>query len=197
MVRPKRPLVVIVGGAKVADKLGVLQYFRKKADWFLLGGGPANTLLAMRGMNVKKSLKDEDGNVAAIRDIARYPNLALPVDYVWRGNAIVDLGPKSCAMFVKKIAKARTIVWSGPLGLTDMRAYEKGSLAIARAIAKNRNALSVAGGGETVMFLKRVRLDGKFTFISTGGGAMLDFLAGEKLPGIVALGKNKFVKNEI
>lgn len=186
MVRPKRPLVMVVGGAKVSDKLDVLRYFRNKANWFLLGGGPANTILAVHGMNVKKSLRDKHGNTVAIKTIARYSNLVLPVDYVWRRDAIVDVGPKSCAAFKRKIAGAKTIVWSGPLGLIDMRAYE-GSLKIAQAIAKNRKALSVAGGGETVMFLKRVRLDQKFTFVSTGGGAMLEFLAGKKLPGIEAL----------
>jgi 3-phosphoglycerate kinase len=191
MVRPKRPLVVAVGGAKVLDKLGVLQYFRNKADWFLLGGESANTMLAVRGMDVKNSLRDEDGAAAAIKAIARYPNLVLPVDYVWRKDAIVDIGPKSCSLFKKKIAAARTIVWSGPFGLIDVRPYEWGSLKIAKAITNNRKALSVAGGGETVMFLRRVRLDKKFTFISTGGGAMLDFLAGKKLPGIVALGSLK------
>ena len=183
---------MVVGGAKVSDKLGVLRYFRKKADWFLLGGGPANTMLSARGINVKKSLKDDGKHSPAIRAIAKYPNLALPIDYVWQGNAIVDVGPKSCAAFKKKIAQARTIVWSGPFGLIDVRPYDRGSLRIARAIAQNRKALSVAGGGETVMFLKKAHLDKKFTFISTGGGAMLDFLAGKKLPGIAALYNNKF-----
>ena len=180
MVRPKRPLVVVVGGAKVADKLGVLRYFRKKADWFILGGGPANTHAFCPRHGRKKSLRDTDGT-AAIKAIAKYSNLILPVDYVWHKDMIVDVGPKSCAVFQKKIAGARTIVWSGPFGLIDVRPYDRGSLAIARAIAKNRKALSVAGGGETVMFLRRVRLEKRFTFISTGGGAMLDFLP-EKLP---------------
>ena len=187
MVRPKRPLVMVVGGAKVSDKLGVLRYFRTKADWFLVGGGPANTLLAVRGMNVKRSLREQGGDTAAVRKISRYPNLILPVDYVWHKNAIVDIGPATCAAFANKIAGARTIVWSGPLSLIDVKLYERGSRKIAAAIARNRKALSSAGGGETVMFLKKIRLDKKFTFISTGGGAMLDFLAGEKLPGIEAL----------
>ena len=191
IARPKRPLVMIVGGAKVSDKLGVLRYFRNKADWFLLGGGPANTMLAARGMDVKISLRDKDGDVAAISAIAKYPNLELPVDYRWRAEAIVDVGPKSCAAFKKKIAAAKTIVWSGPFGLIDVRPYDKGSRSVAKAIAENHRALSVAGGGETVMFLKRICLDKKFTFISTGGGAMLDFLAGQKLPGIEALKKHR------
>ncbi len=189
---PMRPLVMVVGGAKVSDKLGVLHHFRNKADWFLLGGGPANTMLAVRGIDVKKSLRDDDSDVAAIRNIARYPNLVLPIDYTWCKNAIVDIGPKSRTAFCKRIAAAGTIVWSGPLGLIDVPPYDRGSRAIAEAIAKNRTALSVAGGGETVMFLKKTRLDKKFTFISTGGGAMLDFLAGEKLSGIEALEKGRY-----
>ena len=189
VARPKRPLVMVVGGAKVSDKLGVLRYFRNKADQFLLGGGPANTMLAIHGIDIKKSLEDRRGDVAALRKIAQYPNIILPVDYMWEKEAIVDIGPKTDALFTKKIKKAKTIVWSGPLGLIDRRPYQQGSLRIARTIAKNRKALSVAGGGETVMFLRRIHLDKKFTFISTGGGAMLHFLAGEKLPGIVALGK--------
>lgn len=189
MIRPKRPLIVIVGGAKVADKLGVLRYFRDKADRFLLGGGPANTMLAARGMDIKKSLRDRDGKTVAIKAIANYPNLVLPVDYVWHRDMIVDIGQRSCAASEKTIAGARTIVWSGPFGLIDVHPYERGSLKIATAIAKNRKALSVAGGGETVMFLRRVHLEKRFTFISTGGGAMLDFLAGKKLPGIAALNK--------
>jgi phosphoglycerate kinase len=192
MMRPKRPLIVVVGGAKVTDKLGVLHYFRNKADWFLLGGGPANTMLAARGVDVKRSLKDTGENAAEIKAVAGYSNLVLPFDYAWSKDAIVDIGPKSSVMFGKKLSEAKTIVWNGPFGLIDVPPYGQGSLSIARAIARNRKALSVAGGGETVMFLKRVRLDKKFTFISTGGGAMLDFLAGKKLPGIIALGfKNK------
>jgi phosphoglycerate kinase len=187
MQSPKKPLIMIIGGAKVSDKLGVLHYFRNRADWFILGGGPANTMLSVRGVNVEKSLRDNDDDVAEIRKITHYPNLVLPVDYAWYKNAIVDVGPKSRAAFCKKIATAKTIVWSGPLGLIDVPPYDKGSRAVAQAIARNRAALSVAGGGETVMFLKKIRLDKKFTFISTGGGAMLDFLAGKKLPGIEAL----------
>ncbi len=186
MTKLKLPLVMIVGGAKVSDKLGVLRYFRTTADRFLLGGGPANTLLAARGMNVRKSLKD-NSNRAAVKKIAGYSNVILPIDYIWRKNAIVDIGPATISLFAEKIKGAQTIVWSGPLGLIDKKPYREGSLHIARAIVKNRKAISVAGGGETVMFLKRIYLDKKFTFISTGGGAMLDFLAGKKLPGIEAL----------
>ena len=111
----------------------------------------------------------------------------MPIDYLWKNDMILDIGRKTEALFGKKIGAAKTILWSGPLGLIDTKPCDRGSRSIAAAIAKNRKALSVAGGGETVMFLKRIHQDKKFTFISTGGGAMLDFLAGEKLPGIKAL----------
>jgi 3-phosphoglycerate kinase len=189
MQKPKHPFVFIVGGAKAADKLGVIRYFKNKADWFLLGGGPANTILSLQGMDVKKSVKDEDEDLNAVKKIAAYKNIILPVDFKWRGEQILDIGQKTIVAFSKKIAQAKTILWSGPLGLIEEKAYRRGSFALARAVTKNRRALSITGGGETVMFLKKVRLDKKFSFISTGGGAMLDYLAGKRLPGIMALEK--------
>jgi phosphoglycerate kinase len=190
MAIPRHPLVIILGGAKASDKLGVIAYFKKKADCFLLGGGPANTILESRGMDIKKSLEDSDPKDAStIKRIAAYPMVLVPQDFVWHKNAIVDWGPKTLRSFGEKIARAKTILWSGPVGLIDRKPFDYGSAAIARDITKNRKAFSVAGGGETVMFLKKIRLDKKFGFISTGGGAMMDFLAGEKLPGIEALKK--------
>jgi phosphoglycerate kinase len=193
---PKHPVVLVLGGAKASDKLGVIANFKRKADWFLLGGGSANTALWLDGMDVKGSLKDTDKKeLPVLGKIARYKNVVLPTDFVWgraggaAQPAILDVGPKTVAAFGKKIAAARTIIWSGPLGLIEKPRFAKGSVAVARAIARNRRAFSVSGGGETVMFLKQYKLDKKFSFISTGGGAMVDFLAGEKLPGIEALGK--------
>lgn len=185
---PKHPMVLVLGGAKAADKLGVIAYFKKKADWFLLGGGGANTVLWLKGMDVRDSIKDSDPkDLRALRALAAQKNVVLPTDFVWSGGRILDVGPKTAAAFCKKIAAARTIVWSGPLGLIEKKKYTKGSVAVARAIGRNRRAFSVSGGGETVMFLKKYKLDKKFSFISTGGGAMVDFLAGKKLPGIEAL----------
>jgi phosphoglycerate kinase len=185
---PKHPLLFIVGGAKAADKLGVIHYFKNKADWFLLGGGPANTMLQLRGYDIERSLADSDPkDLKELKAVARYKNLILPDDCIWHDDAILDIGAKTVKSFNEKIAAAKTIIWSGPLGMTDKKAYEHGSILVARAIAKNRSAFSVAGGGETVQFLKKHRFDKKFSFVSTGGGAMLDFLAGEKLPGIEAL----------
>lgn len=188
MKKPKRPLVVILGGAKASDKLGVIAYFKKITDWFLLGGGPANTIMWLKGIDVKKSVRDTDPkDVKAMKDLSTYKSIVLPQDFVWSGSLILDFGPKTIKAFNEKIMKAGTILWSGPLGLIEKKKFTKGSIAIARAIGRNRKAFSVAGGGETVMFLKEYGLDKNFSFISTGGGAMVDFLAGRKLPGIEAL----------
>lgn len=188
IARPRHPVVLVLGGAKASDKLGVIAYFKRKADWFLLGGGCANTILWIDGTDVKRSIKDTDPKtLSSFRKIAGYPNVVLPTDFAWSHDAILDLGPKTAAAFAKRIASARTIIWSGPLGLIEKKRYAKASVAVARAIGRNRRAFSVSGGGETVMFLKRYKLDAKFSFISTGGGAMVDFLAGKKLPGIEAL----------
>lgn len=188
MIRPRRPLVLILGGAKAADKLGVITYFKKKADWFLLGGGPANTILSLKGVDVKKSVKDSDPrDIKKMAELSRYKSVVIPQDFVWHNGSILDLGPKTIKIFSTKIAQAGTILWSGPMGMIEKKAFTRGSVALVRAIAKNHRAFSIAGGGETVMFLKQYKLDTKFSFISTGGGAMIDFLAGKKLPGIVAL----------
>lgn len=194
MKNPLRPLVFIAGGAKVSDKLGVLKYFKNRADWFLLGGGPANTVLSLRGIDVKKSVHDTDAkDIKEVAAFSRSKKVMIPEDFRWHGDFIWDIGPKTVAAFGEKIAAAKTIVWSGPLGLIEKPSFASGSIAAARAVARatarRRGAFSLAGGGETVMFLKKYKLDKKFSFISTGGGAMLDFLAGKKLPGIVALDK--------
>lgn len=188
IVAPKHPVVLVLGGAKASDKLGVIAYFKKKADRFLLGGGCANTMLSLAGIDVKNSIKDSDPKeLATLRRIAALSSVTLPIDVAWGGDKILDVGPKTARAFAQKIAAARTIIWSGPLGLIEKPQYAKGSMAVARAIGRNRRAFSVSGGGETVMFLKKYKLDKKFSFISTGGGAMVDFLAGKKLPGIEAL----------
>jgi phosphoglycerate kinase len=187
-VHPKHPLVVITGGAKAHDKIGVLKFFRKKADRFLIGGASANTLLHLSGTDVGKSKIDEDpADQKRLKEVLAYKNITLPVDWIMSKDRILDIGPKTAALFASHIKRARTIIWSGPLGYIEKKRFSEGSLSVARAIAKNRKAFSVTGGGETVMFLKAHKLDKKFSFISTGGGAMVDFLADEKLPGIDAL----------
>ena len=186
MTSPKQPLVVVLGGAKAGDKLGILKFFRKRAKWLLLGGGPANTLLAIKGVNIKDSIAERK-HLSDFKPLLSYRNLIIPVDFVFSVRKILDVGPKTAKMFKDKIAKARTIIWNGPLGLIEKPKFVEGTLTVVRAIVKNRHAFSLTGGGETVTFLKKYKLDKKFSFVSTGGGAMLEFLAGKKLPGIEAL----------
>ncbi len=203
VVAPKHPVVLILGGAKASDKLGVIKHFRTsgKADRFLLGGGSANSVLELRGFDVKDSLRESDPRtLAVLTPLAKDKKVIVPEDFIWGAGSdkkkVLDIGPKTTARFAKEIAAARTIIWSGPLGFIEKKAYAKGSIAMARAIGRNRKAFSLTGGGETVMFLKKYKLDKKFSFISTGGGAMLDFLAGEKLPGIEALRRAKSNKTK-
>lgn len=185
---PVQPFVFVLAGGKAGDKLGIIKYFKHKAKWFLLGGAAANAILKIKGMDVGKSkVDDNEKDAPDLQMIARLKNVVLPVDFRFRGGLILDAGPKTVRLFGRALRSARTIIWSGPLGVIEKKQYEQGSLGVARAIAKNRKAFSVAGGGETVMFLKKYKLDKKFSFISTGGGAMIDFLAGKKLPGIEAL----------
>ncbi|MEK9180523.1 MAG: phosphoglycerate kinase [Patescibacteria group bacterium] len=190
MKKPKKPLVLVLGGGKAADKMGAIQFFKNKATNILLGGAPANTIYLLEGADIKKSLADRNpDDLKRLRRIIKYKNLVLPLDFIFHNNSILDVGQRTMGLFALRISKARTIIWSGPLGLIEKKPYDRGSLAIAKSIAQNRKAFSLAGGGETVMFLKKHGLDKKFSFISTGGGAMLDFLAGKKLPGIEALRK--------
>ena len=188
MRRPKRPLAVIVGGAKAEDKLGLLHYFKHKADWIMLGGATANAMLRIKGVEVGSSLaahgieKNPD-----VREIEKFPHLVLPIDWKAERGKIFDIGAKTEALFAKKIAGAQTIIWNGPLGLMEKKKFAHGSVAIANMIIANKRAFRLVGGGETVGFLYQHHLEHKFDFVSTGGGAMLDFLSGRKLPGIRAL----------
>ncbi len=192
MSKPKRPLLLVVGGGKAHDKLGVLRRFEKKADKILLGGAAGNTLLKLKGVDVNGSLVDEEKkDYPFLRRFLRGRKAVLPVDWRAEKGAILDIGPKTEKLFAAHIHRARTIVWSGPLGFIEKKKFESGSLALAKAITGNRRAFSITGGGETVAFLRKHKLHKKFGFISTGGGAMLQFLAGEKLPGIAALEKGE------
>jgi len=191
MKRPRRPFVLVVGGAKAEDKLGILHFFEKRADSMLLGGASANTILGLRGVNVAGSKFDADPkDHAMLARLAALKKVISPMDERRDGKGVVlDIGPRTEKFYADIIKKAGTILWSGPMGYFEKKAFAHGNLAIAKAITANRRAFSVTGGGETVMFLKKHKLDKKFSFISTGGGAMLEFLAGEKLPGIEALRK--------
>ncbi len=208
---PERPFVAVLGGAKVSDKIEVVQNLMKLADAMLIGGAMAYTFLKSEGKPVGKSLVENDKLELArgLLDEARSRKfrLLLPVDHVlaqsidstttkttdiadtpddWMG---LDVGPKTIELFGKEISKARTIVWNGPLGMFENPAFAQGTLAMARAVAAatKAGATSIVGGGDSVAAVEQSGLANQISHISTGGGASLEFLAGEKLPGVEAL----------
>jgi phosphoglycerate kinase len=208
---PERPFVAVLGGAKVSDKIEVVQNLMKLADTMLIGGAMAYTFLKSEGKPTGKSLVENDkldlarGLLDAARN--RKFKLLLPVDHViaespdstatkvidisttpdgWMG---LDIGPKSVELFGQEIARARTVVWNGPLGMFERPAFAHGTLRIAKAVAAatQSGATSIIGGGDSVAAVEQAGVADQISHISTGGGASLDFLAGEKLPGVEAL----------
>jgi phosphoglycerate kinase len=209
---PERPFVAILGGAKVSDKIEVVQNLMKLADAMLIGGAMAYTFLKSQGLPVGKSLVENDKLDLArgLLDEARTRKfrLLLPVDHVLAEsiestvaakitdiastpeNLIgFDVGPKTITEFSAEISKARTIVWNGPLGMFEKPAFAQGTLAMARAVAAATvaGATSIVGGGDSVAAVEQSGVANQISHISTGGGASLEFLAGEKLPGVEAL----------
>ncbi|HTS11024.1 MAG TPA: phosphoglycerate kinase [Candidatus Limnocylindrales bacterium] len=208
---PDRPFVAVLGGAKVSDKIEVVRNLMKLADAMLIGGAMAYTFLKSQGRPVGKSLVEND-KLDLARDLlheaeSRNFRLCLPVDHViaenpdsavtkivdvdqtpdgWMG---LDVGPKTVAAFEKEIAGARLIVWNGPLGKFERPAFSQGTLAIARAVAAatSKGATSIVGGGDSVAAVEKTGVASQISHISTGGGASLEFLAGETLPGVEAL----------
>lgn len=184
-------LIIIIGGAKAKDKIEVISNFVKKSKYILLGGGSGNTMLFLKGINIYNSLYEKDEKILKkFKKLLKYKNIICPVDSQIYKNQILDIGPKTIDIFKEKIKKADTVIWSGPLGMIENKKFAKGSLEIAKSIVKNKKINSIVGGGETIMFLKKYKLDKKIKFISTGGSAMLEFLSGKKLPGIEALKQN-------
>jgi phosphoglycerate kinase len=208
---PDHPFVAILGGAKVSDKIEVVQNLMKLADTLLIGGAMAYTFLKSQGLPIGKSLVEND-KLDLARELlegARRRNFrfVLPVDHVVAESPNsaetsitdiaqtpenlmgLDIGPKTIALFNEQIKSARTIVWNGPLGIFEKPAFAQGTLAIARAVAaaSSAGATSIVGGGDSVAAIEHSGLASKISHISTGGGASLEFLAGEKLPGVEAL----------
>ncbi|MGC9046512.1 MAG: phosphoglycerate kinase [Minisyncoccia bacterium] len=200
----KHPFVIIIGGAKISDKIGVIQNFIKKADYFLLGGGPANTFFAAQGIPIGNSLVDNSilgsfirGSTSKIlKLISKEVNsrkIILPSDVKISDRKILDIGERTTQSYNAIIKKSKTIIWNGPMGMFEKKEFENGTFGIWQAIIKNKKANIVIGGGETVASLQKFRIQNpklkinKNIFISTGGGAMLDYLSGKKLPGIEAL----------
>ncbi len=206
LFEPKHPFFIIIGGAKVSTKIKVIEKFLDKADKLLLGGAIVNTVFASQGINLGKSLIEEKMfNVVDRLDLAG-GKIQLPVDFVtWaeldleqaqvRGvndvkenESVFDIGPETIKLFSKLIQEAKMIVWNGPLGLVEKEPFNKGSEAIAKAVTESR-AYSIVGGGDMVAFIRHMGLEKNFSYVSTGGGAMLDYLAEGTLPGIEALKK--------
>ncbi|NWF94227.1 MAG: phosphoglycerate kinase [Syntrophaceae bacterium] len=210
LVSPERPYVAILGGAKVSDKIGVIENLLSRVTTLLVGGGMAYTFLKARGIDVGKSLVENDQigfsldllrraegkvkfllpsdhvaaermDVQARREVVR--NEKIPSDWV-----CLDIGPETIKLFSEEIRSARTIVWNGPLGVFEMEPFSQGTFAIAKAIASS-SAFSIVGGGDSVAAVNKAGVAEKISHISTGGGASLEFLEGKRLPGIEALKK--------
>ncbi len=213
---PQRPFVVILGGAKVSDKINVINALLEKADTIIIGGGMAYTFRKLvQGITLGKSLyKPEWEPIAAAalaKAQARGVKFLIPVDalitdrfdfpsqqvgetrYTQPGESIpddwegVDIGPESVTLFSAEIARARTVLWNGPMGVFEIPACAKGTFDIAHAIAANREAKTIIGGGDSVKAVKKAGVADQVTFISTGGGASLELLEGKVLPGVAAL----------
>lgn len=207
--KPKRPFVLLVGGLKMADKLPVLEALLPRVDQALIGGALANAFLVAQGKKIGKSVFDKDGVAVAKKILKKWSKkIVLPedvlvaqrlsaqarlnsvsVEAIGQKDIVIDLGKKTLANFVSIISEARTIVWNGPLGYCEVNKFCSGTHALAKAIAgRTGKAQTVVGGGDTVPVVEAANLAERFTLVSTGGGAMLEFLAGKKLPGLEALG---------
>ncbi len=212
---PEHPFVAILGGAKVSDKIGVIQNLLQKVDALIIGGGMAYTFLKAQGESVGKSLVEED-KLALAKDLLQQVKthrlkFLLPTDHIIadrvEANAVtrvvnhgdpfpanmmaLDIGPQTIEAYAEEVSRARTIVWNGPMGVFEMPPFAKGTFKIAHAVAENAGATSIVGGGDSVAAVKAAGVADKITHISTGGGASLEFLEGKKLPGVEALTEKK------
>ena len=211
MEHPEKPFLAILGGAKVSDKIAVIENLLTKVDTLIVGGAMAYTFLKAQGVQVGKSRVEED-KLDLAREIldkakARHVKFLLPVDHIvadridgsaksqtiGTGQAIpanlmgLDVGPATVELFSEEISRAATIVWNGPMGVFEIPAFAKGTFRIARAVAENAGATSIVGGGDSVSAVTAAGVADKISHISTGGGASLEFLEGKRLPGVEAL----------
>ncbi|MDD4735981.1 MAG: phosphoglycerate kinase [Kiritimatiellae bacterium] len=206
---PKRPFVAIIGGAKISGKIDVITNLLSKVDALLIGGGMAYTFYKAEGVNIGKSLLEED-KVELAKEIlaqAKQQNvkLLLPLDNIVAdafsadaktktvdkdgiedGWMALDIGPKTAALYAEEVAEAKTVVWNGPMGCFEMAPFAGGTYAVAEALAK-ADCVSIIGGGDSVSAVQKAGLADQMTHISTGGGASLEFLEGKALPGVMAL----------
>jgi phosphoglycerate kinase len=203
LANPRRPLVAIVAGAKVSTKLTILAALAKKVDQLIVGGGIANTFMLAAGLPVGRSLAEKD-LVDEAKRIMQATKVPLPEDVVVgksledakgvvkaakdvaADEMILDVGPKSAAALAESLKTAGTIVWNGPVGVFENDAFARGTEALARAIAESK-AYSIAGGGDTVAAINKFGIADRVDYISTAGGAFLEFLEGKTLPAVAAL----------
>ncbi|MEZ5812320.1 MAG: phosphoglycerate kinase [Rhizobiaceae bacterium] len=210
---PERPVIAIVGGAKVSTKIDLLENLVDKVDMLVIGGGMANTFLNAQGVDVGKSLCEKDLADTARKILAKAertgcdiilpsdvvvaetfeanaPDTVMALDAVPAGSMILDAGPQTTGRVIEAIDKARTLVWNGPLGAFELQPFDRATLAVARHVAERTGAgrlVSVAGGGDTVAALNKAGLAGELTYVSTAGGAFLEWMEGKALPGVEAL----------
>jgi phosphoglycerate kinase len=206
---PQKPFLVILGGAKVSDKIGVIENLMNFADEFIIGGGMAYTFLKAQGVNIGKSLVEDLKLAQAKKILERAKNkgvkIHLPVDSLvakafaadspymtckngedWGDGMALDIGPEATKEFAATVARARTLFWNGPLGVYEMPVFQVGTLAIAREVAKS-SAMTVVGGGDSLAAIQNSGVGDKISHLSTGGGASLEFLEGKDLPGLKVL----------
>lgn len=188
MDKPHKPLVLIIGGAKISDKLGMLKNLIQKADSILLGGAPANTLLKARGVNIGSSIYDKKV-LTQIKSLVNNEKIITPIDWKIENNAILDIGPHSIGLYTAIIKDARTLVWNGPMGKFEHKSFSTGTKALYKAILAQKKANILLGGGDTLAATASLGKPGKNVIISSGGGAMLTYLSGEKLPALDAIRK--------
>ncbi len=209
LTNPPRPLVLLLGGKKVSDKIGVLRTFIKKADYILIGGAMANTFLAAKGKQMGKSFLEKEKIEEAKAILSEAENnkvqFYLPLDFVAAAEMApgvnskvvaagemppemmaLDIGPKTGKLFSDIIAAAGMVIWNGPLGVFELEPFYRGTAQVAEALASS-SALSLVGGGDILAALQKLGLAAKMTHLSTGGGATLEFLEGKELPGVAVL----------
>lgn len=204
---PVLPFLAIMGGAKISDKIAVIENLLAKVDSLLIGGGMANTFFAAQGLSVGKSLVEAEAVDTAKKLLAEHAEkLVLPVDCVvateFKADAeaktvpvdevpdgwmILDIGPATIAHFSNRLAAAKTVVWNGPMGVFEFPRFAEGTFAVARALAGLKDAITIIGGGDSAAAVEQSGLADKMSHISTGGGASLEFLEGKVLPGVAAL----------
>ena len=210
LANPARPFVAVLGGAKVSDKVEVINNLLKKVDSLIIGGAMAYTFYRAKGLPTGKSLVEAD-KIDLAKGLLEQAQKAkvkilLPVDHIVadkfdaaadtkvvgeneipEGWMALDIGPQSAVLFAAEVANAKTVVWNGPMGCFEMKPFASGTMAIAKAMAHNSGCLTIVGGGDSVSAVNQSGLAAKMTHISTGGGASLEFLEGKTLPGVAAL----------